>query len=205
MRVEVFEKACDTIEERLGLKGQPRMIVFHEKEGRRHAHVVWSRINAETMTAKPLPFFKRTLNAIAKELYLENGWKMPEGFRDPKLRDPRTFTLAEWQQAKRAGIDAREIKTTVQECWSLSDNGPSFAKALEDRGLFLAWGDRRGHVAVSIEGDVFAIARMVDKKTRRSLRDSAIRKHCAPSTRPSVISKRRSRRVCRDTSRRQSG
>ncbi|MBB5985646.1 relaxase/mobilization nuclease domain-containing protein [Sphingobium lignivorans] len=166
VRVEVFEKACEMIEERLGLKGQPRMIVFHEKEGRRHDHAVWSRIDADTMTAKPLPFFKRTLNAIAKELYLENGWQIPEGFRDSRLRDPRNFTLAEWQQAKRAGLDAREVKATIQECWAMSDNGPAFAKALEERGLFLAQGDRRGHVAVSIEGEVFAIARMVDKKTK---------------------------------------
>lgn len=166
VRAEVFERACDVIEERLGLKGQPRMIVFHEKEGRRHAHAVWSRIDAETMTAKPLPFFKRTLNAIAKELYLENGWKMPDGFRDAKLRDPRNFTLDEWQQAKRTGLDAREVKATIQECWAMSDNGPSFAKALEERGLFLAQGDRRGHVAVSIEGEVFAIARMVGQKSK---------------------------------------
>lgn len=166
VRVEVFEKACDVIEERLGLVGQPRMIVFHEKEGRRHAHAVWSRVDVETMTAKPLPFFKRTLNAIAKELYLENGWKMPEGFRDPKLRDSRNFTLDEWQQAKRAGLDAREVKATIQECWAVSDNGPAFAKALEERGLFLAQGDRRGHVAVSIEGEVFAVARMVGKKSK---------------------------------------
>lgn len=166
VRAEVFEKACDMIEERLGLKGQPRIIVFHEKEGRRHAHAVWSRIDAETMTAKPLPFFKRTLNALAKELYLENGWKMPEGFRDSKLRDPRNFTLDEWQQAKRAGLDAREVKATIQECWAMSDNGPAFAKALEERGLFLAKGDRRGHIAVSIEGEVFAIARMVGQKSK---------------------------------------
>lgn len=166
VRVEVFENACNKIEERLGLAGQPRMIVFHEKEGRRHAHAVWSRIDADTMTAKPLPFFKRTLNAVAKELYLENGWKMPEGFRDSKLRDPRNFTLDEWQQAKRAGLDAKQAKATIQECWAVSDNGPAFAKALEERGLFLAQGDRRGHVAVSIEGEAFAISRMIDKKSK---------------------------------------
>lgn len=166
VRVDVFENACDMIEERMGLKGQPRMIVFHEKEGRRHAHAVWSRIDAETMTAKPLPFFKRKLNDIAKQLYLENGWSMADGFRDAKLRDPRNFTLDEWQQAKRAGLDAREVKATIQECWNTSDNGPAFTKALEERGLFLAQGDRRGHVAMTIEGEVFAIARMIDKKTK---------------------------------------
>ena len=166
VRTEVFEGACDMIEERLGLKGQPRMIVFHEKEGRRHAHAVWSRIDADTMTAKPLPFFKRTLNGIAKQLYLENGWSMPEGFRDPKLRDPRNFTLDEWQQAKRAGLDAREVKSTIQDCWARSDDAGSFSKALEERGLFLAQGDRRGYVAMTVEGEVFPISRMIDKRTK---------------------------------------
>lgn len=166
VRVEVFEKACDMIEERMDLKGQPRMIVFHEKEGRRHAHAVWSRIDAETMTAKPLPFFKSKLREVARQLYLENGWSMPEGFRDSRLRDPRNFTLDEWQQAKRAGLDAREVKATIQDCWAKSDNGPAFAKALEERGLFLARGDRRGHVALSIEGEVFAVTPMVGIRTK---------------------------------------
>lgn len=166
VRPEVFEGACDKIEERLGLKGQPRMIVFHEKEGRRHAHAVWSRIDADTMTAKQLPFFKRTLNEIAKQLYLENGWSMPEGFRDPKLRDPRNFTLDEWQRAKRAGLDAREVKSTIQDCWARSNDAGSFSKALEERGLFLAQGDRRGYVAMTVEGEVFAISRMIDKRTK---------------------------------------
>ncbi|MFN7604675.1 MAG: relaxase/mobilization nuclease domain-containing protein, partial [Hyphomonadaceae bacterium] len=45
VQVEVFEKAISDIEDRLGLKGQPRAVIFHEKEGRRHCHVVWSRID----------------------------------------------------------------------------------------------------------------------------------------------------------------
>jgi hypothetical protein len=44
--VEYFEKAITQIEERNGLSGQPRVVVFHEKEGRRHAHCIWSRIDA---------------------------------------------------------------------------------------------------------------------------------------------------------------
>nr|WP_221263025.1 relaxase [Sphingomonas kyeonggiensis] len=166
VRIEVFEKACAAIEERLGLQGQPRMIVFHEKEGRRHAHAVWSRIDAQTMTAKPLPFFKMKLKEIGKSLFLENGWALPDGYRDSRLRDPRSFGLAEWQQAKRAGIDPREIKATIQECWAMSENGVAFAKALEERGLFLAQGDRRGHVAVTIDGEVLPISRMVAARSK---------------------------------------
>ncbi|MBK8085691.1 MAG: hypothetical protein IPK28_18660 [Devosia sp.] len=52
--VEVFEKAIDKIEARLSLIGQPRAIVFHEKDGRRHAHCVWSRIDPKTMTARQM-------------------------------------------------------------------------------------------------------------------------------------------------------
>jgi hypothetical protein len=164
--LETFEQALKMIEERMALAGQPRIVVFHEKEGRRHCHAVWSRIDAATMTAKPLPFFKTKLREIARQLFLENGWKMPGGFTDSKLRDPRSFTLDEWQQAKRAGLDAKALKEAAQEAWAVSDSAASFGKALEERGLFLAQGDRRGHVAVTINGDVFAISRLVDRKAR---------------------------------------
>lgn len=62
-----FEAAIDTVERRLGLEGQPRAIVFHEKEGRRHAHAVWSRIDADEMRAKALPFFKNKLTDLSRD------------------------------------------------------------------------------------------------------------------------------------------
>ena len=43
--VSVFENTLERVEKKLGLEGQPRVVVFHEKEGRRHAHCVWSRID----------------------------------------------------------------------------------------------------------------------------------------------------------------
>lgn len=166
VRVDVFENALAAIEERNGLSGQPRVIVFHEKDGRRHCHAVWSRIDAETMTARPLPFFKTKLREVSKQLYLENGWQMPRGLMDSKECDPRNFTLAEWQQAKRAKLDARDLKGAIQECWAVSDNRASFAKALEERGLFLARGDRRSHVALTHDGEVFSIPRIIGKKAK---------------------------------------
>ena len=53
--ISVFKSAINEAEQRLGLNNQPRAIVFHEKEGRRHAHAVWSRIKADEMKAVPLP------------------------------------------------------------------------------------------------------------------------------------------------------
>ncbi|MEM7778761.1 MAG: relaxase [Pseudomonadota bacterium] len=163
---EVFEGAIASIESKVGLTDQPRMVVFHEKEGRRHAHVVWSRIDAETMTAKQLSFFKTKLQEVSKQLYLENGWKMPEGLADKSKRDPRNFTLDEWQQAKRAGLDAKTLKALAQDAWAISDDAKSLAHALEERGLYLARGDRRGHVAVTYEGEVFALSRLIGTKAK---------------------------------------
>jgi hypothetical protein len=166
VRIEVFESALAKIEERNGLVGQPRIVVFHEKEGRRHAHAVWSRIDAETMTAKPLPHFKLKLRDVSKELFIDNGWKMPRGFIDSKEHDPRNFTLHEWQQAKRHGHNAKDMKALMQECWAASDSRQAFASALQERGLYLARGDRRGHVAVTYDGEVLSIARMVGKPVK---------------------------------------
>jgi len=49
--IEIFEDAINRIEQKLGLSGQPRSVIFHEKEGRRHAHCVWSRIDVKNMRA----------------------------------------------------------------------------------------------------------------------------------------------------------
>ena len=164
--VAIFEKTIDQIEERLGLTGQPRAIVFHEKEGRRHCHCVWSRIDADTMTARPLPFFKNRLMEISRGLYLEHGWKMPDGIRDSAKRDPTNFTLAEWQQAKRQGVDPRWLKSSLQECWKMSDDTKAFGQALKDRGFFLARGDKRGFVVLDYGGEVYSLPKMLGLKTK---------------------------------------
>lgn len=161
-----FEKAADEAEKRLGLSGQPRAIVLHEKEGRRHAHVVWSRIDADALKAVNLPFFKTKLTALSRELFLAHQWTLPEGLRTHGGRSPLNFSLAEWQQAKRLGRDPREIKNAIRECWHRSDDVKSLAHALDERGYFLARGDRRGVVVVDTDGEVFSLARAAGIKTK---------------------------------------
>ncbi|MFY9294284.1 MAG: relaxase/mobilization nuclease domain-containing protein [Methylorubrum rhodinum] len=161
-----FESAIDRAEGRLGLTGQPRAVVFHEKEGRRHAHCVWSRIDAETMTARPMSFFKAKLNGLSRDLYLDHGWEMPRGLAQQAARDPTNFTLAEWQQAKRQGVDPRWLKAALQECWKRSDDARAFGQALKERGFHLARGDRRGFVVVDHDGTVHSLPRALALKTK---------------------------------------
>lgn len=164
--ISEFEDTIERIENRLGLQGQPRATVFHEKEARRHCHVVWSRIDGETLTAKQMSFFKMKLQAISRELYLEHDWKMPRGLVDSAVRDPRNFTLAEWQQSKRSSIDPRTFKAAIQELWKRSDSARAFQASLNDRGLQLARGDRRGHVIVDHKGEVWSVATVLALKAK---------------------------------------
>ena len=164
--IEVFEKTIERTEKQLGLNGLPRAIVFHEKEGRRHAHAVWSRIDPQTMTARQMSFYKTKLRDISRALYLEMDWTMPRGLIDPRECDPLNFSLEEWQRAKRHGEDPRAIKSAIQDAWALSDNRKTLENALQERGFWLAKGDRRGHVVIDHHGEVHSLARMTGKKTK---------------------------------------
>ncbi|MEP2706162.1 MAG: relaxase [Roseibium sp.] len=166
VEIEAFENTAKLIEDKLGLSDQPRAIVFHEKEGRRHAHVVWSRIDADSMTAINLPHFKTKLNDLSRELYLTHEWDLPNGLRHDGGQSPLNFSMAEWQQAKRNKLDPREIKQSFRQAWEQSDGVKGFQAALAEKGYFLAKGDRRGYVALNIDGEVFSVPRWLGIKTK---------------------------------------
>jgi hypothetical protein len=161
-----FLEAADRAEKLLGLEGQPRAIVVHEKEGRRHAHAVWSRIDVDEMKAINLPHFKNKLRDLSRDLFLDHGWVLPDGLATYGNKSPLNFTLEEWQQAKRQGLDPREIKQAFQQAWERCDSQIGFKNALEDRGYFLARGDRRGFVALDADGNVHSIAKWTGLKVK---------------------------------------
>lgn len=170
--VEDFEVAITRAEKALGLEGQPRAIVFHEKFGadgklRRHAHSVWCRIDTDKMRAVQLSYTKTKLQEVARGLYRDHDWQMPRGFVRHQESDPRNYSLAEWQQCKRAGRDPAKTKEVMQDAWAISDSRAAFAHALKAHGLILARGDRRGHVAVDHHGEAYAVSRYVGLKAKQ--------------------------------------
>ena len=164
--IATFEATIERIEQKLGLGDQPRVVVFHEKEGRRHCHCVWSRIDGDTLTARPLPFFKNRLTELSRDLYLEHDWKMPKRLMRSEGRSPTNFSLAEWQQAKRRGADPRWTKQVLAECWAVSDNKAAFERCLHGRGYVMARGDRRGFVIVDCHGEIHSLSRALALKTK---------------------------------------
>ncbi|MDJ0628821.1 MAG: relaxase [Rhodobacter sp.] len=165
--IEAFEDAVRRIEEANGLTGQPRVVIFHEKDGRRHAHAVWSRIDAQSLTAKNLPHFKNRLQAISRDLFFEHQWRMPPGLRDRTQANPTTVTLAEWQAAKRRGRNAIDQRKLIQQCWAMSDSRAGFEAALSEYGYILARGDTRGHVIVVHDGEVLAVPRATGLRAKQ--------------------------------------
>lgn len=183
--VATFEEALDKIEAKLGLTGQPRAVIFHEKNGRCHAHCVWSRVRSDSMTAINLSHYKRRLQDISRSLYQEHDWPMPEGLIRSEDRDPLSYQQVEHQQAKRVHRDPRAIKQLFQQCWAVSDTQSAFAAALAEHGYILAKGDRRGHVAVDANGEVYSVARWVGIKTKE-VRAKLGRPHDLPSVEEAI-------------------
>ena len=50
LTADQWDQAVDELEKNLGLEGHSRFVVEHEKLGRTHRHVIWSRVDVDTMT-----------------------------------------------------------------------------------------------------------------------------------------------------------
>lgn len=162
---EQEQRAIDRLEEELGLKDQARAVVAHVKEGRAHLHVVWSRIDLETMKAIPDSHNYRRHELVARELEREFGHERVQGAhieREGVPRPERTPTHAEMMQAERTGLTPQEAKAAITALWQRTDDGKSFAAALNEEGWILAAGDRRDFVVVDRHGEPHSLARRVE-------------------------------------------
>jgi len=168
---EQYFEAIDAIENRLGLTGQPRAVVFHvkaDKHGvpREHCHVVWSRIDVENMRAIQLSHDKRKLMDMACELAHQYGLDLPPGLKaweakQQREKDALEPTLAEKAQQDQTGITPDQHRAEITTCYERADNAQTFINALEQKGYVLARGDRRGFVVVDKFADVHSLTRYV--------------------------------------------
>jgi hypothetical protein len=168
---EQYFEAIEAIENRLGLSGQPRAVVFHvkaDKHGvpREHCHVVWSRIDVENMKAIHLAHDKRKLMDMACELAHQYGLDLPPGLkawegRQRHEKDALEPTLAEKAQQDQTGITPDQRRAEITSCYEQADTAQAFINALEQKGYVLARGDRRGFVVVDKFADVHSLTRYI--------------------------------------------
>lgn len=154
-----WEHVADRIARINGLTGQPRAIAFHtdEKTGERHMHVAWSRIDEETLKARPLPFYKFRLKAVSRELESELG--LTKVRNDRARPEIRAAQRGEQAQAKRLSNDDRAIRGAIRDAWERADNGKAFVAALAESGLMLCAGDRRDYVVMDERGGTHALGK----------------------------------------------
>jgi hypothetical protein len=181
MTPQQWQQAVDRLERELDLSDQPRAVVAHVKEGRAHVHVVWSRIDLETMKAIPDSHNYRRHELVARELEKEFGHAHVQGAHIGREgeRPERTPSHAEMQQAERTGIDPKEAKAQLTEIWNRTDSGRAFVAAIEEQGWTLARGDRRDFVLVDQAGEVHSLARRIEGVRAKDIRDRMAHIHLA--------------------------
>ncbi len=159
---EQWDFAVDRLEHNLGLDGHARFQVEHEKEGRAHRHIVWSRIDPDTMTATSDSNNYLAHDKTREELERAFDHEPTPPTPQPSQRKSREF--AEWEnfRAQDSGIDPKEVKAEVTELWQRSDSGAAFQAALEDKGYILTKGDRRDFCIVDSAGDVHSLGRRIE-------------------------------------------
>ncbi|MCC6206452.1 MAG: relaxase/mobilization nuclease domain-containing protein, partial [Hyphomicrobiales bacterium] len=163
---EQYMRAIALLEERLGLSGQPRIILFHTKNGREHCHIVWSRIDWRELKAIHLSHDRQKLRRCAQDLAAEFGTPLPPGLANDRgaerFKDPPQPTRAEKAMEAASGLAREDRRRVITDCYRNSDSAESFVSALEAAGFMLARGDKRVFVVIDIAGDVHALARQID-------------------------------------------
>jgi len=174
---EQRREAIDTLEARLGLDGHARVVVMHEKEGREHIHVVWSRIDLERMRSVSDGHNYRKHEEVARELErrfghdrVQGAHAEREGLEGKTPRPDRTPSRAALRQEERTGITGKEVKAEVSALYRASDGPEAFKAALAENGYTLAKGDRRDFVIIDQAGGVHSLARRLDGVKAADLR-----------------------------------
>lgn len=162
---EQWERAVDVLEKRLGLEGQPRFVVEHDKKGRVHRHVVWSRVDVDRMVAIPNNRDFEKHQAVTRQLEKEFGLEQGKSVLGPEAekgkRPARRPKSWEVMRGQKSGIDVKQVEEEVTALWKEADSPETFRAKLEGMGYVLARGDRRTYCIVDRAGDVHSLARRV--------------------------------------------
>ena len=157
-------------EDRLGLHGQPRVIVAHIKENklgelREHYHCVWSRIDVAECKAIPISFDRSKLMMVSREFAHDHSLSLPDGYHTGKAK-AQQLSLYDKAQMDQTGLTRQERIDIITDLWRASDSAKAFVAGLEEHGYMLANG-RRPYVLVDVYGHTNALPRMIDDNTVR--------------------------------------
>lgn len=150
------------------LADNARVIIEHEKEGRVHWHITWSRIkdNGKAVCFKIPPAVVAA--RISYEMNRDRGTKQPAGLLDviERRNNNKAPTLKEHRQADKKQLNITDIKDLVAKAWDRNHpDAEAIKKALFQGGFLIAKGDKRGLVLVHTTGEIFSLSRMAGIKS----------------------------------------
>jgi hypothetical protein len=158
--------AVELLEENLGLKGHPRVVVEHKKNGRIHFHVLWSRFNPDSGTAVRMSNDYAAHQKTQRQL--EKGFKLR-----PMMTKGRDFKQSEVEWAKRYGFDIFKLREQITADFNNAKSGHKFMTALKDQGIVLCRGDKSQFVIILPWGQHKALSSMIHgRPTKAVLRRS---------------------------------
>lgn len=161
MTPKQWKYAVDEMEKRLGLDDQPRAVVYHEKKGRPHMHVVWQRTDIEQG--------KVIGNSNDYYIHKQLGRDLEKEFGHKQLHNEFTGQwekMAEKQQLKRDGYNSvKQLKARVKEVYQSYQDPAQMRSELGKIGYELARG-KKGAVIVSKEGEIHSLMRYAGEKKK---------------------------------------
>jgi hypothetical protein len=179
MSEEQWEQAIDTLEKNLGLEGHSRFVVEHEKNGRTHRHVVWSRVDTDRMRVVPDEWDYSIHQRTADELEKEFGHEKTPRRREPgQAKGPENW---EYFRGKETRINPKEVQSELTALWHQADTPQAFTAALADRDYILCEGER-GFCVVDQAGKEHSLYRRVgERKAEVDARMASIEREALPS------------------------
>lgn len=167
---EQWQQAIDILEKKLGFEGLQRIVVEHEKHGRVHRHVIWNRVDVDTLKVADITNnYEKHVEAAREIEHALDLSPTPAPSQDQKL--DRAPELWEIRAAERSGIDPAEVRAEMTGLWRTTDSGKAFAAAVDERGYILARGDRRDFCVVDHAGDAHSLARRIEDAKAKDVRE----------------------------------
>ena len=145
MTQESWLRAADILEQELGLAGQKRVIVIHEKNDRLHAHVVWERYDHEKGIMVSDSYNRYAHNRARRTIEMELGHKITP---ERNLKRPK-------------------MKVELTDLWHNTETGEEFKTKAEQLGYVLAFERvRRSYRVIDQNGTDHDLRRQIGDRTQ---------------------------------------
>lgn len=185
----VIASYMSAYESEFGLEDSPRCGVYHFKNGRLHAHVVWSlvrgtgrvvdlgherarreKVSRITEFECFLAFTQGAHNrAVASALVKDGRVDVADAMTAAGLLNGRrpvaVQTPQEHAQSERTSIPIADVRAAALDAWRASDSVEAFSAALAESGFVLARGDR-GPILVDRAGGAHGLTRTLSAAAR---------------------------------------